>query len=89
VARLVFTQQLRRFVDAPEFDTDAPTLRGALEAAFAAHPALRGYLLDDQGRMRPHVVAFVDGERVRDRVALDVPLRADSRVFVLQALSGG
>jgi molybdopterin synthase sulfur carrier subunit len=46
-------------------------------------------VLDDQGRMRPHVVAFVDGERVRDRAALDVPLRADSRVFVLQALSGG
>jgi len=89
VALIVFTQQLRRFTEAPEVDAQAATLRGALEAAFALNPRLRGYVLDDQGHMRANVVAFIDGRRCLNRIALDDPLAPDSRVHVLQALSGG
>ena len=89
VARIVFTQQLRRFTETPEVDVPAATLRAALEAAFALNPRLRGYVLDEQGHMRRNVVAFVDGRRIVDRVALDDALRPDSDVHVLQALSGG
>jgi len=89
VALIVFTQQLRRFTEAPEVDAPAATLRGALEAAFALNPRLRGYVLDDQGHMRANVVAFIDGRRCLNRIALDDPLAPDSRVHVLQALSGG
>jgi hypothetical protein len=35
------------------------------------------------------VVVFIDGRRVLDRVRLDDPLAPGSRVYVLQALSGG
>jgi hypothetical protein len=86
---VAFTPQLRRFTATPEVESSATTLREALEAAFAVNPQLRGYVLDDQGHLRTNVVAFIDGRRCRDRVALDDPLRADSRVHVLQALSGG
>lgn len=89
MARIVFTQQLRRFTEIPEIDTPAPVLRDALEACFAANPKLRGYVVDEQGHLRPHVVVFIDGRRVRDRVALNDALRADSNVHVLQALTGG
>ena len=89
VARIVFTQQLRRFTETPELDTPAPTLRAALDAAFAVNPRLRGYVLDDQGHLRGNVVAFIDGRRCVERVRLDDALAADSRVHVLQALSGG
>ena len=89
MALIVFTQQLRRFTEAPEVDAPAATLRGALEAAFALNPRLRGYVLDDQGHMRANVVAFIDGRRCLNRIALDDPLAPDSRVHVLQALSGG
>ncbi len=89
MARLVFTPQLRRFTPTPEVESSAATLREALEAAFAVNPQLRGYVLDDQGHLRANVVAFIDGRRCHDRVALDDPLRADSRIHVLQALSGG
>lgn len=88
MAHVVFTPQLRRFVETPEVDTPAATLREALEAAFALNPRLRGYVLDDQGHLRPNVVAFVDGRRCTDRRGLADPLRPDSRVHV-QALSGG
>jgi hypothetical protein len=89
VATVAFTPQLRRFTAAPQVDTPADTLRGALEAAFALNPRLRGYVLDDQGHLRPNVVVFIDGRRSRDRLALSDPLASDSRVHVLQALSGG
>mgnify|MGYP001597665844 CR=1 FL=1 len=90
LARIVFTQQLARFVEAPEFDAPAAaTLREALEAAFALNPLLRGYVLDEQGHMRRNVVAFIDGRRCTDRVRLDDALEGHSRVHVLQALSGG
>jgi sulfur-carrier protein len=89
MAHVVFTQQLRRFTQTPEIDTPAATLRGALEAAFAVNPRLRGYVLDDQGHLRANVVVFIDGRRSRDRIALDEVLAPESRVHVLQALSGG
>ena len=84
-----FTPQLRRFLGAPAVDTPATTLRAALDDAFAAHPRLRGYVLDDQGHLRANVVIFVDGRRCEDRVALADALAPASRVFVMQALSGG
>lgn len=87
--RIAFTPQLRRFTTTPEFDSDATSLRGLLDEAFAANPMLRGYVLDDQGHLRANVVIFVDGRRVSDRMALDDALLAHSRVYVLQALSGG
>jgi molybdopterin synthase sulfur carrier subunit len=89
MARIVFTQQLRRFTETPEVDAPVATLRAALDAAFAQNPRLRGYVLDDQGHLRGNVVAFVDGRRCSERVRLDDPLRPDSRVHVMQALSGG
>jgi len=89
MAHIIFTQQLRRFTEAPEVDVKADTVRVALEAAFALHPRLRGYVLDDQSHLRANVVVFIDGKRCRDRKALADPLTPDSRVHVMQALSGG
>ncbi len=89
MARIQFTAQLQRFTETPKLDVPAATLREALEAAFEANPRLRGYVLDDQGHVRKHVVVFVDAQRLENRNDLSHPLRPDSRVYVLQALSGG
>ena len=89
VPRIAFTPQLRRFTDTPEVDTPAATLRQLLEAAFTLNPRLRGYVLDDQGQLRPNVVVFIAGRRSADRKALADPLSPHSQVHVLQALSGG
>jgi hypothetical protein len=78
MARIEFTPQLRRFVDTPVVDTAAATLRLGLDAAFATNERLRGYIL-----------VFIDGRRARDLRGLSDPLGPDSRVHVLQALSGG
>ncbi len=89
MARIAFTPQLRRFTATPELDSDAPTLREALDEAFGHNPQLRAYVLDEQGHLRPNVVVFIDGRRSHDRVGLSDALAPDSRVHVLQALSGG
>ena len=46
---VVFTRALERFLEAPCATVEGATLREALAAVFAARPALRGYVLDDQG----------------------------------------
>lgn len=89
MARIEFTPQLHRFVETPVLDTVATQLGDGLAAAFAINPRLRGYILDDQGHLRPNVVVFIDGRRARDLRGLTDPLGPDSRVHVLQALSGG
>ncbi len=38
--------------------------RTAFEAAFAAYPGLRGYVLDEAGSLRQHMTVFVDGVQV-------------------------
>lgn len=90
---LVFTAQLRRFVEAPRCEVQAATLGQALQQVFDRQPRLRGYVLDDQGRLRPHIAVFIDGRRCDNRHPqdrpLDQPLAPDSQVHVLQALSGG
>jgi molybdopterin synthase sulfur carrier subunit len=84
-----FTPQLRRFTETPALECEAVTLRQALEAAFAVNPRLRGYVLDDQGHVRPNVAIFVDGRRCADAIAQRDPLTPTSQVYVMQALSGG
>lgn len=87
--RVVFTAQLQRFTSTPVMDTDAGTLRQALEEAFRINPRLRGYVLDDQGHLRANVVVFIDQRRCTDRTGLAEELPAGCTVHVLQALSGG
>lgn len=89
MARVFFTPHLSRFTVTPDVETPATRLREALEDAFAHNPVLRGYVLDEQGHLRPNMVVFVDGRRSADRTGLAEPLGPDSRVHVLQALSGG
>ncbi len=84
-----FTENLRRHLETPECHVEAATVREALDFVFEAQPKLRRYVLDDQDRLRKHVVIFVDGDMVQDREDLSDPVSDDAEVFVMQALSGG
>ncbi len=61
----------------------------ALEAVFARHPNLRGYVLDEHGVIRHHVAVFVDGDALGDKRNLEQAIGNDAEVYVMQALSGG
>ncbi len=87
--RVTFTQNLERHLEAPSAAVAGGTVREALDEVFQDNPRLRSYVLDDQGRLRKHVVVFVDGRMATDRQALSDELEQESEIFVMQALSGG
>ncbi|HSQ07871.1 MAG TPA: hypothetical protein VLM84_09295 [Chromatiaceae bacterium] len=89
MATLSFTPNLRRHVQAPQARVAGATVRQALEGYFAANPAVRGYVLDDQGAVRAHVAIFLNQTLIRDRVGLSDPVGEGDDLFVAQALSGG
>ncbi|MDR3399495.1 MAG: MoaD/ThiS family protein [Pandoraea sp.] len=89
MATVTFAPAIQRHVFVDAQSVNGPTVRDALAQCVAHTPELRGYLFNDQGRLRAHVAVFVDGWLIRDRRALSDPLNDASRVYVAQALSGG
>jgi sulfur-carrier protein len=89
MARINFTGNVQRHLRCPSAAVDGRTVGDALRAYFGTHPAARGYVLDDQGHVRKHVLVLIDGLPIRDRAALSDPLAPDSDIYVFQALSGG
>ena len=87
--RVVVTPNLQRHVACPPVEVPGGTVREVLCAAFAGNERARGYVLDEQGALRKHMIVFVNGEQVRDRAGLSDPVPADGEVYVMQALSGG
>jgi len=84
-----FTSALQRFLPAPTAQVEGGTVGDALGAVFASRPALRGYVLDDQGALRRHVAVYVNSQPVKDRAALTDPVSPNDEIYVFQALSGG
>jgi hypothetical protein len=76
-------------VRCPPLDVPGSTVREALDAVFAGNDQARGYVLDEHGAVRKHVIVFVNGEMIRDRQSLSESLPPDAEVYVMQALSGG
>jgi sulfur carrier protein ThiS len=87
--RVTFTSNLERHVTCPARDVDANTVAQALGVALEDNPRAKSYVLDDQGRLRKHVVVFVNGRQISDRERLSDVLEPGDQVFVMQALSGG
>ena len=84
-----FTRALERFLPAPTTAVDGATVGAALAEVFATQPALRGYVLDDQGALRRHVAVYVNGRLVSDRTGLTDAVGPRDEIYVFQALSGG
>ena len=89
MAQLHFTSWLREVVPNGPLRADGATVGAALDALFAVEPHVRGYILDEQGRLRKHVCIFADGRRLAHSSALNQNIRPDSTLYVMQALSGG
>ena len=70
-------------------ETSGGTLRDALEALFAAHPAIRDRILTEQGDIRAHVNVFVGESEARTAGGLATPLADGMEISILPAISGG
>ena len=89
MATVRFTRNIQRHVECPSREVSGATLREVLDGYFRENERARGYVLDEQGRIRQHMVVFIDGELVRDREGLSDPVQSTSTIDVIQALSGG
>ena len=89
MAEIHFTAWLRNVVPDGPREANGDTVGAALEDLFAAEPQARGYVLDEQGRLRKHVCIFADGKRLPHAAALSQAIKSHSKLYVMQALSGG
>lgn len=89
MATVRFTESIQRHVQCPTRIIEGTTLREVLEGYFAGNERARGYVLDDQGRLRKHMAIFIDGQQLKDRLELSDPVGPETTVDLVQALSGG
>jgi hypothetical protein len=82
MATVIFTPFIQHHVRCSHLDVFGNTVREILDAYFEKHRPVRGYILDDQGCIRPRLALFVDGASVMDRIALSDPVHLHSKVFV-------
>lgn len=71
--------------DRSEHAVDGGSVGDLLAAIERAHPAARGWMLDERGVLRRHINVFVNGEHGGQ----DTAVGAEDRIDVLPALSGG
>ena len=72
-----------------DVETSDLTLQDALEALFAAHPAIRDRILTERGELREHVNVFVGKNEVRTLGGLATPMTDGMEISILPAISGG
>ena len=85
--KVVVPSQLRGYTGgAKEVDAAGGTLRDVLADLDRQFPGFRFRVIDEQDRVRPHILIFVGGERCED---VGATVAHDAEVFIAGALSGG
>ncbi len=89
MATVAFTPNLQRHVACPTTEAPGATVREVMAHVFAANPRLRGYVVDERGVLRKHMIIFIDGSQIVDREHQSDAVQPTSELYVMQALSGG
>ena len=92
MAKVELTKHLFQFfphLEGKELVVEAATIADVVRGLEAIAPGIAFYLCDERGRLRQHVNVYIGEEPVIDRRELSDRVEADSRVTIMQALSGG
>ena len=92
MARVELTRHLYAFfphLEGRDIVVEATTLREVVQEVEKIAPGFSFYVCDERGRLRTHVNMFIGEERAQDRTGLTDAVGPESRVFIMQALSGG
>ena len=68
-----------------EVAIDGTSVGEVLRELERQHPRITGWVLDEHGRVRPHVNVFLDG----DRVGEDATVAPGATLHILPSISGG
>jgi molybdopterin converting factor small subunit len=66
-----------------------PAPRTVGEALHALPAGVKDRVMDEQGRVRPHVNVFVGSESIRDSGGLERQLSPGDEIHIIAAVSGG
>jgi molybdopterin synthase sulfur carrier subunit len=92
MAKVELTRHLYEFfphLEGKELVVEATNVAEVVGEIEKIAPGFAFYVCDELGRLRRHVNIFVEEERIADRQRLSDRLKPGSRVFIMQALSGG
>ncbi len=85
--RVVVPSQLRSYTSGADLvEAHGATLDAVLRDLERQFPGLRFRVIDEQDRVRRHIILFVGAERVTD---LTHPIPAGAELQIVGALSGG
>ena len=90
MAQVKFTPNLQRyFPDLCDCAIEADTVADIVSLADARWRGLGDYIIDETGALRKHVNIFIGDQLLRDKQTLSDAVADDTRVTIVQALSGG
>ena len=89
MATINFTNNLKRHLDCSSQNIPGETLKEVLTSLFSNNQKLAGYIVDDQDKLRKHVLISIDNEIISDSIHFSDALKPDSEIYIFQALSGG
>jgi hypothetical protein len=92
MATVELTRHLYSFfptLEGQEIAVEAATVAEAVQHLERIAPGIAFYICDERGRLRRHVNVFIGEERIADRDKLSDRVNPDSRIYIMQALSGG
>ncbi|MET9021591.1 MoaD/ThiS family protein [Actinopolymorpha sp. NPDC004070] len=75
--------------DRTRFPLTAGTLAEAVEVLLTTFPLLRQHIVDEQRRLRPHVLIYFNGDNIAFLDQSEVRLAPGDELTVLQNVSGG
>ena len=85
-----FTPNLRQFFPTLKpIEVEATTVTEAVNAVNVRWDGLKDYIVDEHGRLRPHVNIFIGEDLIRDKIHLSDSVNEEDVIFIMQALSGG
>lgn len=90
MATIHFTPALKRFEPGLQpVEVEGDTVAQAMTNLAKIFPGLIDYVLEENGALRKHVNIFVNETFIRDRRNLTDKLKANDKMYIIQALSGG
>ena len=70
-------------------ESDAQSVRDAIDQLIGSHPNLRKHLLDEQGELRHFLNIYLNDEDIRYLDGLDTPLGQNDVISIVPAIAGG
>ena len=88
-AKVELPSLLRDVLHKYSLDVEGQTLEDALEDAYAQLPGLRVHVCDETGKLRQHVLCFLNDANTRGLEYAKQPIADGDTITILQAVSGG